>query len=288
MEIKRIAFFNYFHNGDIFLSKPYVKHIAESLPQFSFSYAHSNGSKIIKDIGIDYQELNSSYFPESAEYFINGDTLLINTHVGKYFSYIEDAECNWITTHKVYEKINKNIFDAIGVKIKIKDIKDYVYETDYSCYDIPSNLSLDYENTVMISNGNVMSGQSNLQSMDNIIHYLVNVFPEKKFILTHESSIQSNNILYTKDLIQTNGSDLNEISYIADKHCKYIIGRQSGPFIFMNTSSILNNKNKKIFSLRYNRNCDFLYQIKVDSEYFSILDKDINYVFDIIEKNLRD
>jgi len=174
------------------------------------------------------------------------------------------------------------------VKIKIKDIKDYVYETDYSCYDIPSNLSLDYENTVMISNGNVMSGQSNLQSMDNIIHYLVNVFPEKKFILTHESSIQSNNILYTKDLIQTNGSDLNEISYIADKHCKYIIGRQSGPFIFMNTSSILNNKNKKIFSLRYNRNCDFLYQIKVDSEYFSILDKDINYVFDIIEKNLRD
>lgn len=286
MEIHSIAFFNHFHNGDIFLSKPYVKYVMDTLPQYNYYYLHKNNNKIIADLKINQIDLNSLQINEKTKFFVENNTLYINTHIGCYFPEIDDAECNWITTHKVYEIIYKTISNILNTDLFIKNIDDYVYETNYKIYDVPLNLDLDYENTIIISNGPVMSGQSNIHSFDNVVHYLVHKYPNKKFILTHRTEINTSNILYTSDLIKTTGSDLNEISYIADQYCKYIIGRQSGPFIFMNTNSILNNPNKKIFSLRYNRNCDFLHEIKVKSQYFSILDHDINYVFDTIEKNI--
>jgi len=284
--MQKIIFYNHYHNGDIFLSKPYIKHIMDLMPEVDFFYFHKNNQKIILDLNIKQKNLNDFYINDNLQSFVENDILFINTHIGRYFPEIEDAECNWITTHKVYEKIYKTISEHFSVELKTKNMRDYLYEVDYRFYDIPKNLNLDYSKTFIISNGPVHSGQSNLNSLDFLIEYLANKYEDITFILTHKTNIAANNILYTDDLIETNGSDLNEIVYIADKHCKYIMGRQSGPFTFMGTDSILNNKNKVIFSLRHNRNCEFLYNLKAESKYFSILDTDINYIFDIIEKNI--
>jgi hypothetical protein len=101
---------------------------------------------------------------------------------------------------------------------------------------------------------------------------LLDAFPNRKIIPTHRTPIINDNILYTDDIIKTFGGDLNEISWIAEK-CKYIIGRNSGPFCYMHTKNILNDKTKKIIAVGNTKRDCFLYNMQVDSDYRILIDE---------------
>jgi hypothetical protein len=183
----------------------------------------------------------------------------------------------------MYKIILNEINNRCNVDLKIKDIYYYFPEIDFSLYDVPRGFTVDYDNTIIFSNGPVRSGQSNLIDINFVTHLLFNLFPEKKIILTHISQISHPNIIYTSDIIKTQGSDLNEISWVAEK-CKYIIGRNSGPFCFMHTKNILNDKSKKIIAIGNSLTESFVSGIDTKAEYIHLLDNDLNELMKNIKK----
>ena len=93
----------------------------------------------------------------------------------------------------------------------------------------------------MVSNGEVLSGQSENFDFTPIIKYLSEKFPNVEFILTHKSNVSQKNVHYTSDIIQIPECDLNEISYLSLK-CDVTIGRASGPIGFTHVKENFNNK----------------------------------------------
>jgi hypothetical protein len=276
--IKNIIFYNHAHNGDIFLSKGYVSHIIKNLPNINFAYAHEKSDKVLRDLKIGH--INVHGVAEMYEkYSLLDETLYINTWVGNYLHY---GDCNWKTLHLMYSDIINFINNYIDYKIELMTLEQYCPTIDFSFYDIPKNFDLDFEETIIFSNGPVLSGQSNIINMDQIINEILNVFPNRKIILTHHSNIQNDRIIYSSSIIQSNDTDLNEIAWLSTK-CKYIIGRQSGPFIFMQIPENINDSRKKIICFGINETTDWLYKINIKANYNMFIETNCEIVETIIE-----
>lgn len=269
--IDSVVFFNNFHNGDIFFSKPYVKHMAELFNVKDYTYAHNNNPIIVRDLNMNFQLLQDIDIFYKDKIKIIGSTLYVNTWIGNYLN--ENRNCNWISLHEMYVELYQSISDILDKKFNLLSRDNYKQFIDFDQYNIPIDFDCDYENTIIFSNGPVNSGQSYLRSTDNIVRSLCNTFPEKKIILTHPSEVNDNKIIYTSNIINANGSDLNEISWLSTK-CKYIIGRQSGPFSFMQTDLNVNDSTKTMISFSDCAEVDWLYQINVKSNYNHLIDND--------------
>jgi hypothetical protein len=83
--MKKIVFFNQFHNGDCFVGKNYVREIMRQLPDIEFSYAHNNHSDIVKDLNCIHLQLGNippmdrmTRVAESPD----KETVYVNTWVG--------------------------------------------------------------------------------------------------------------------------------------------------------------------------------------------------------------
>lgn len=269
MTSKKIFFYNHFHNGDLFGSKYFVKSILNQLPNLKFYYLHENSKKIFLDLNLEQDNIYNFNLPVSKRFYEDEDAFYINTWIGNYLNL--GLGVNWQTSYEMYKIIFEEINNKFNVNIKIKNIEDYFPEINFDLYDIPKNLNIDYENTIIFSNGPVRSGQSNIQDVDVIVDLLLNILPEKNIILTHQSNIKNNKITYTSEIIKTSDGDLNEISWVAEK-CKYIIGRNSGPFCFMHTKNILNDESKKIIAFGNTLSESFVSGIKVKADYREVLD----------------
>lgn len=282
-----IVFYHHFSNGDIFSVKYYIKQIMSCLPNYNFYYAHYRGDQLIKDLDIQILNLMEYPYMDNRQVFIESDnTIFINTWIGHFID--DNNRTNWKTYHGMFEFIYARLSEMTGVNIPLLPMEKYIPDIDYSKFDIPHSLKTDYDNTIIFSNGPVVSFQSNLKdnNTDFIVKFLLEAFPDKKLILTHECPIVHDNIMYTSEIINKVGSDLNEISYIADKHCKYIIGRNSGPFHFMNTKNILFNSDKNIISMGNCEGDKIIYNMDIEFP--------CNYVYlddrveeDILLENIR-
>jgi hypothetical protein len=269
--IDKIVYYNHFHNGDVFLSKEYIKELILLFPNMKHIYYHENSSKLLKDLNIQTLSIKDVDFPQKNQIFVKDNTIYINTWIVAADFHLNG--CNFISYSSMWSYIYEKINDILKTNILIKDEYFYIPETDYSFYDIPSDFSIDYDNTILFSNGNVNSGQAYRQDTEHIVHSLLNNFKDKTIILTHKTSINNDNIKYTDDIIKTIDGDLNEISWIAER-CKHIIGRNSGPFIFMHTKNILNDKNKNIISFGGHSYDAPMHKSKTKSNYIFFDDKD--------------
>jgi len=273
--INSLVFYNHYHNGDIVFSKEYVREIKSHFETVNFLYLSFNSSKNLKDLQINHKDL--SLHPEltrNEKIFIKDDTLYINTWIG---NYLVSDDINLVTYHSMFTDIYAWIYNELGVRISIRDINNYLLKTDFDYYDVPRETQFDYENTILFSNGPVNSGQSKFDNLDHIIDYLCKEFPEKNIILTHKSSVLSEKIFYTSDIIGIADSDLNEIAYISEK-VKYLIGRHSGPFCFMQTKDNLNG-NKVIIGLG-KAGLNFTHKLDVKSKIYE-LEEDENLLKNI-------
>jgi hypothetical protein len=272
--IKNIFFFNHFHNGDLFASRKYVEDIIEQLPDMDYTYAHIFSPKVLKDVKANYADLNIyPQLPYTTVKYHDENTIYINTWIGHY-PYLEYGIA-WLTYHVMFAELYSYISNLTGHQLVLKDMSYYIPEINFEEYDVPKDLELDYENSIMFSNGPVNSGQSHVGNIDEVVSHIAKTFPEKKLILTAPSSVDLPNIVYAADLIKTEGGDLNEISYLAEK-CKYVIGRNSGPFCFMHTKNILNDETKNIISFGCFPKDYFNYGMTVPATYSFLIDSDLN------------
>ena len=69
--------------------------------------------------------------------------------------------------------------------------------------------------------------------------------PECAFYMTDNSSLEGPNIYSTRELINKDGCDLNENSYLS-RSCDVLVGRASGPFAFSCCHDNFMDKNKTL------------------------------------------
>lgn len=248
---KNICFFNHFHNGDLFNSRPFVKEIMSKVPARSYLYAHGQSHMILHDLEMTYIPIMQlSQIPPQVKMAESEDTYFINTWIGAYFE--PDGECTLRFSHGMYKKVYALMNEHMGTNLKLGPIEDYWPTVDYSKYDtnkVNHFLSMyPKEKTyVLVSNGPCNSNQCSYNDdMKELIIDLAERNKDKIFLATHKFQTVKDNIIFTDNITQTQVSDLNEISYLST-FCKAIIGRSSGPYSFSITKENVNDANKSYF-----------------------------------------
>lgn len=264
--MRKVVFYNHFHNGDILHSKAFVldawHHIGTLHEKMQVAYAHNKAPDLLKDIAIDYEPLDVN-LPKNAEYGYDSNTgiLYINTWIGAYFGkgLPHDGECTLQFAYQMWNRLFGKLNKLFNTNIfKLQQIENYLPYVDYSRLNrTPMDRWARDESRVrkrklLFCNGPALSGQCSYNGdMSDLIKELAFDYPDCEFITTQPIGSGFTNIYWTgntNDVIKNPPyTDLNEISYLAS-YCDIIVGRNSGPFCFASTGTNLLNSNKTFYS----------------------------------------
>jgi hypothetical protein len=251
-----VVFFNYWHNGDCFVSKGWVEDIMSKLPEAKFYYAHNLHPEILKDLNIEHIPLDNiqglhTYIPIAKS--DNGD-IFINTwcglFVGDVFPHGEHS--NFIRQHEIYKRQCFSLSSLLEKEIIPTDNPlDYIPSINFSYFDtgyIDTFInSLNGKKIILICNNPCKSDQSDIGDLRDVVISLTKLFPNFVFITTKELDINMENV-YNTNKIFNKSSDLNEIAYLS-KFTNIIIGNNSGPYTFTHFKENLFDKTKTFICL---------------------------------------
>lgn len=286
--MKKICFFNHYHNGDVFHSKSFIKEIVESIDT-DFCYAHSNNPVLLSDLNLEYLQVPD--LDHKTKFLDTEDIFYVNTWIGSYFD--EGAkylgECTLRFSYEMFSKIYSELNSVFGTNLSLSEITDYFPTIDYQKFNIEKindYVKTDTNKKVLLSNGPCLSGQCRYAGdMEPIINLLATKHPEVTFIATHKINTQSQNVKFAEDIIQVDGCDLNEIGYLST-FCDIIVGRNSGPFCFCTNQDNINNPNLVFYAFGEDITTCFLYEIDLNCgfvfEYFSDLNSIVSSLDNLI------
>ena len=248
--MKKIVFFNYYHNGDVHVSRGLIRQIMDKVHQIDsdieFAYAHRNNQILLADIpklSFDNKGLDIVSDDHSNLKTIN-DTTYINTWYGqqnhKYMNMYGGINIDCI--YAALDDSCKTLWNFSLQDIS-KDLSTFFPIIDYSKYQIENAchwINCHPETKIIVENGPALSGQAHNFDMTSIIVNLAKKHPDKLFILTAMvNGINLPNVFFSHQIINSNNqNDLNEVSYLSS-HCNMIIGRASGVFSFTLTQENL-------------------------------------------------
>lgn len=249
--MKKLVFFNCFHNGDLHLSRAFIADLVNILPYQEIEYEHSNALKILKDIPKLKSKPLTNFkvgigLPDAI--IETDECIFVNTWIGQ--SNMRYVYTYGGCTYDAYYKMFSDIYEKLNVLEFLKEKEYYLPKIDYSYYNNIDNIKdfmLNKNKNVFIANQNVNSGQIENFNFDNSIITLANIFKDVNFFITGKTPYLSNfkteNMHFTKDIINIDENDLNENSFIST-FCDLIIGRSSGPYCFCQTHENYLNNNK--------------------------------------------
>lgn len=254
--MKKIVFFNQFHNGDCFVGKQYVAEAVRQLrvryPDLSVAYAHGNDPAIIKDLGLEHRTLDQ--IPQLDRMTRVGmspdqETVYVNTWVGCWqgsmFKYGEHI--NFVLLHGIWREYFKHLELEF-----VEDPNYYLPVIDYAQYDVSQAESWIQQHgdrpAVLFCNGTANSGQSRVGDLTQTIDMLSSTYKDYNFVVTHKLDLERENIYYTDDIFAGQASDLNQIAYLAGS-CDWIVGKNSGPFTYCQNASNLMNPSLTFLNL---------------------------------------
>jgi len=227
---RRVHFFNGFHNGDVHVSREFVRWIIKNVPAEEYLYSHNYSHKLIMDVeGLKFNDFVP--MARKSQWIIDSDILSVNTSFRTVPEIHDKYECSIQCLYHMF----RQCLGEIGVDLA-SNIESFIPRIDYDRYEI-GNARMYMESIkrfkkVFICNGKVLSGQAHNFSFDPTIRYLASKYKDTYFLLTNgNNEIAMPNVVYTKDIIKTMDNDLNENAYVA-KHCPIIVGRASGPHAF--------------------------------------------------------
>lgn len=255
--MKNIIFFNHFHNGDVFLSRTFIKklidHIKKNNPEIKFFYAHKNNPLITLDI--TQLNINPNLFinirNEHLGDFRLGNDLFINTwYASDKRFYMNQYGISFDCLYALFEAVCKRQLQFSLSDISI-DPKDFFPEINYAFYNILNVANWVNNNKtkkIFISNCEPLSGQAHNIDLTTIAFDLAKKYNNYSFILTNKTPKKLDNVFYSSDIIQSKGFDLNENSYLST-FCDVIIGPASGAFTFAMNKTNFFNRSTKIIAL---------------------------------------
>jgi len=242
-----IAFYNAWHNGDLHVSRTFIRYVIENIKVSSYHYLHNNPRKILQDIPNLQQEKYVFNISNKQGYFKMGDNVYINTWYCSYNNeYLRNKEMTIFVLFNIFKRTLKEVFNHD----MLNDPLFFLPKIDYSKFNIDSInkfLTIDKRKKILICNNEVESGQSENFNFDPVIKTLADQYPDILFLISNmKEHIQKNNIIYCNN-IMSHTSNLNEISYLS-KFCNIIVGRLSGPQSFSTVHDNLLDPNKKFIT----------------------------------------
>lgn len=280
--MKKIQLYNHFHYGDVFFSRIIVKELYDF---FEIDYYHNLNTPLFPD----FENVNEIRgIPPNFD-VQQGDlkNYKVNTWIGqKNFSYLNKEKRGCCFEN--YMILVHEILDYF--KIEKKEKEEYLPTINFNKVSNTPNIERDlirfkkiFSKLILISNGNVHSGQSLNFNFDDIILKLSTKFPNYLFLVTEKIRFKSENIICTSDITKIH-PDLLQISFIS-KFCDVVIGRSSGPHSFCMIKDNLFDETKTFISFN---------NLKDESHYYfdSLCKKiwsnnyDQNNVMETIIKNI--
>jgi hypothetical protein len=265
--VRKLVFFNFYHNGDLYHSKPFVKEVINALGKENVQYAHYRDPMVIHDLGIESARVTG--LDEKVKFVSLPDWVLINTWIGSYFD-VFTGECTLNFNMKMWGIIYEQINVVYGTSLKLGPVEQYLPYIDYSAFDLQNTnayLDTDDKKKVLFCNGPVHSGQCEYNGdMSEIIIPLAEQNPDITFITTKPILYKKYvpNIIDTSEIIKSDRCDLNEIGYLS-KYCDVIVGRNSGPFCFASNRDNLNDPSKTFYAFGNNPTDCFTHDIPLKS-----------------------
>tara|TARA_Y100001938_G_C8098038_1_gene439474 strand:- start:3726 stop:4664 length:939 start_codon:yes stop_codon:yes gene_type:complete len=250
-----IVFFNYFHNGDIHISRNYIKLVMDKMKYMldgEFYETHRNDPCLLADIeGINhlpFQMFSNSQVPYNVPHYLdNNRNLYINTWAGQDHCRKDPSEKR-CTFPSITDNYNM-ILEDLGVGKLDSNVVDIFPSIDYNkinTHNIDTHFVGTDRRHVLICNGDTLSGQCPNFDFNPIIDRLAENHRSIDFVLTNHSDnrVERENVFYSEDIIGDVGhSDLNEISYLST-FCGLMVGRISGPHTFSFVRENYINENK--------------------------------------------
>lgn len=286
----KVCFFNFYHNGDLFHSKPFVREVIKHLGKEKVLYAHFKDPIVLKDLEIQHVNLQGIDHKTKILRTKEPDMLFINTWIGSYFDKYT-GECTLNFNMKMWADIYEDINTTFKKKMKLGPVENYLPYVDYSKFDLSTVRSyIDSEShpKILFCNGPAMSGQCEYNGdMRDIIGPLATQHENKIFITTHRLDNIWSNVVYAGDIIKSDRCDLNEISYLS-KYCSLIVGKNSGPFCFASTGENLNDPSKTFYAFGHQESDCFTMGIFKKSNYifekYEHVGKLYNSIRQLVEK----
>lgn len=267
-----INFYNNYHNGDIHFSRGLIKLIKLNFINSKYNFLHKNKKGLLKDLlFINEIDLNEYCVSNDGVKIINNN-IYINTWYGQ-------------NNFKFYNLGGGSTFETVkfiaeDVLKKLNLNNEFDEEILYPSIDFDKIILPKIEDkfSILICNGNSLSGQSNNINLNILIDTISRLYPDINFYVTTKTDIIKKNIIYTSDI--TNCSpDLLEISYISKK-CSIIIGRGSGPYSFSIILDNIKDKNKTFLGICNNYLEGIWNEKKINCKYFHNPSSDINLIIE--------
>jgi hypothetical protein len=247
--MKKIVFYNNWHNGDVFLCKEFVREITNffNVPTY---YCHNMKKCFYKDINLtECDKFEGGYFDDNGTITIKDDVAYINTWYysgsGKYFH----TGCTLTTLYNYF----KDVYSLLGLSIS-PNLEYYLPNIDND--NIKNNINHNifeqhYGKKILICNNIPLSGQSSEHDWSYLINKIYSLNPNNLILVSNDGNyIKNKNVLCIQDLYLNKinyevSNDLMEISYISTL-CDVILGRSSGPFSCCYTAHNIGSSRKII------------------------------------------
>lgn len=246
-----VIFFNHYGNGDLLISREFVRDIMSIIPADNYYYAHAKNTRMFADIPqLQPAKITDDCRMRSRGYRV-GDDIYINTWLGVDSTFVTRANsCSILNSFKMFNLI----LDTLGYRQLNKSLEEYLPTIDYKAFDIApvddfiKNID---KPIVLIANCNAQSGQAENFDMSSIIQRLCNTYDDIMFVVTDPVGVKAPNYTTTGTITKSkDGFDLNEISYLS-RFSNLLIGRSSGAQIFTMTKENCMDANKAFVSFTY-------------------------------------
>lgn len=224
----------------------------------NIKYFHNNNLSLF----CDYENIQEFHLSKIHK-FKNQNIPILNTWIGQNnYTYMESVNIGCSYENHLF--LAKKLAKSLGLEVE-ENLDKYIPHVNYELIPNIDNIKTkvndlrkNFEKIVLISNGNVHSGQSSNFDFTYVISTLAQSKPNILFLVTKEINLDISNVINTSTITQVI-PDLLQISYISN-FCDIIIGRASGPFCFSHTKENLLNKNKIFISFCNNKNEGIFYQ----------------------------
>lgn len=256
--MRKVCFFNYMHNGDVFNTKAMVQALMAARPDFDYSYALNCHPDVVKDLcphrpwdQFPHEEVRWK-FPVTER----GGEILVNTWIGGYADVVllpGEEHANYPGILRMWQQVFAE-FDAVaGTALPVPtDVWAVVPTTDWSAYNRAAADAFiaahPCEKRLLMSNGPVRSHQSSWgdDDMRDVIHQLADRHPDWQFVCTQGFVTDRPNVYFTVDVF-AQACDINEIAYLS-RSCDLIWGKVSGPYMFCHVRENIFDPRKIFFS----------------------------------------
>jgi hypothetical protein len=251
----KITLFNDNHRGDLFLSRMFIQPLLKLDVEITFY--HNQNKYFFNDIEKKYPNFKEVHgIPKEID--TKGDDILeeniINCWVAKGGGkYVKNEGCSFFAYKNmidvIYSHYNLDIYKNNEELLPIINF-DYL-DSKELIKEFMVNLKNKYKKIILISNGNVESGQAVNFDFNSAINYLANKNKNYLFLLTQNTNIMLDNVMYTNDITKLH-PDLLEISYLST-FCDTIVGRTSGPYTFCTHQTNIMDTKKTFICFSFNK-----------------------------------